>query len=156
MKYLYILIVVLYFEDNCIAQTLSIDERKICGRWILKKGWFDKDVIELERLDSVKHKDVGSEFCFEIKNPTGVYNVFRHNLSVDFYNPQKLEACEQGLPYTEHGEWNLIGSKLKIDIKGGYRFNVVFHYILEYEVVFVSENLMTLKKNKVIKSYQTK
>ncbi len=136
------------------AQDPVLNDQLLCDGWILKKGWFDKPVIELERLDTNKHKSFGTKFSFELANVVGAYNVFERRFSINIYNPDRLGMCGNGMLYVDKGEWTLKDKQLTLDLKGGYRLEGEFHYIIRYDVKMIDKDKMVLTQNKIIKNHK--
>lgn len=147
-----ILFLVFIIVTQVQAQSDITDELRFRGSWILKNGWFDKDVIELERLDSSRHKSYGTQFSFGYEAKKGVYNVFDKKFSVNVYNPERLGLCGNGLLYTDSGEWNILADELTIEIKGGYMLESEFHYIIIYSAQCIQNNKLILTRKSIKKA----
>jgi hypothetical protein len=152
MKRTFFAIMFLSIGIRLTAQVTVVNETALCDKWLLKNGWLDKTTIELERLDTTKHTSFGTLFYFNVVNPIGVYNVFEHHFSISIYNPQKLGMCGNGMLYIDKGEWSIKGRELTIDVKGGYRLESEFHYIIVYNVEMLEKDKMILTKKKIVKS----
>jgi hypothetical protein len=134
MKYKFLALALITLQ--CIGCTQKIEKQTVQGEWIIKEGWFGKDLISLERLDLKKHKTLATLLVFEEKN----------QLTPKFYDPQKSGACKVGMPYFDTATWKLNNTEIDFDIKGGRVGVNTFAYKISYNVISISKDKISLRK----------
>lgn len=132
LKFLIFSIVALQY----IGCTQNVQNQSLQGEWVIKDGWFDKDVISLERLNTKKHKTLATMLIFA-GNDT---------LSQQMHNPEKLGFCGMGMLHFDTASWQLNKDVVSFDIKGGRIAVNVFKYKVNYNVIMISKDKITLKR----------
>lgn len=138
-------ILFLVFQFTAFAQLPT--KKELSQHWVMKKGWFGDETINLEILNKNKEKNIVELLIF---NTNGV-------LKEELYNPQHVGMCGNGMLYFESATWRLDTNTIVFDVKGGRFADSQFHYIMTYEITSAVNGKLVLKKTNVqlneVKSY---
>ncbi|MBK7885004.1 MAG: hypothetical protein IPJ81_15375 [Chitinophagaceae bacterium] len=113
------------------------------GEWVIEKGWFNEDTLSLEKLDTIKNKELSTVLIFSENN----------RLELKRYNPEDLGFCGFSFINFDSSFWSLndyddYNKEIYFDIKGVHTAVNDCKYKVSYSVISFSPNKIILKKHK--------